>query len=235
MGSLTLLDLADIALVATGILVIFVWLRKAHAGLAALGCMLLVAVYLVARELRLEMTAWMFQGFSAVFLIILIVVLQNDLRRSFERLTRWGFRGGERSGPPTIRTVSEAAFDLARRDWGAIFVLTGRDLIDHHVEGGQELTGIPSTPLFISLFDPNSPGHYGAVIIDGDRVSRFGVHLPLSNDFLEIESRGTRHSAALGLSELTDAAAVIVSEERGEVTLAQKGRLRSVATAEELE
>ena len=237
MTGFDLRDVIDIGLVAAGLWAIVVWLRRARAGLAALGALTLTAVYLAARELRLELTAWMFQGFFAVFLIIVIVILQNDLRRTFERIARWSFRRNGRRGiePQTVRVLARTAFELADRNWGALLVVPGRDLVDRHVEGGYPLSGNLSPALLISLFDPGSPGHDGAAIVEGGDVSRFGVHLPLSSNFSEIRERGTRHSAALGLSEVTDALCVVASEERGEVAIARQGRLQSIDTADALE
>jgi hypothetical protein len=106
--------------------------------------------------------------------------------------------------------------------------------LDRHIQGGVGLNGEISQALLLSLFDPGSLGHDGAVVIEGDRVSRFSVHLPLSQDFAQIGSRGTRHSAALGLVERTDALCLVVSEERGEMAVAQAGQLAAGQSPAEL-
>lgn len=114
-------------------------------------------------------------------------------------------------------------------------VLPGKDPLDRHLEGGVDLDGKLSTPLLLSLFDPASTGHDGAVVMEGDTITRFSVHLPLSRDFDQLGQRGTRHGAALGLAERTDALCLVVSEERGEISVARDGELRTVQGAEELE
>jgi DNA integrity scanning protein DisA with diadenylate cyclase activity len=179
----------------------------------------------------------MLRGFFTVFVIILVVVFQNDLRRTFERMASWGFRKRKRfSGEQrAVQVLAKAMFDMARMNRGALVVFPGRDLIEHFVEGGQVLDGRLSHPLLMSLFDSSSPGHDGAIVLEGDRITRFAVHLPLSRNFEEIREGGTRHSAALGLSECTDALTVLVSEERGEVSVAHEGQLGRVETAETLE
>jgi hypothetical protein len=102
------------------------------------------------------------------------------------------------------------------------------------VRGGLVLDGLVSVPLLKSVFDPHSPGHDGAVIIEGDRVTRFAAHLPLSTNFGALAGLGTRHSAALGLAEVTDALCLVASEERGQISVAHDGRLRRLADPVEL-
>jgi hypothetical protein len=113
-------------------------------------------------------------------------------------------------------------------------VLPGREPLDRHVEGGISLQGKLSEALLLSLFDPNSPGHDGAVVLVGSRVERFGAHLPLSHDFAQLGPGGTRHAAALGLAERTDALCIVVSEERGAVSVAREARLRTLSQPEAL-
>lgn len=223
-------EAVDIALVATALYAIIVWLKRARAGLAFLGALIVGAVYLAAREFGLVLTAWIFQGFFAAFVLVLIILLRYDLRRLFERIALWGLRRkrGAASADSTIDIICNAVHELATHRRGALIVLPGRDPVDGWVEGGESLDGLMSHDLIVSLFDPGSGGHDGAVIVDGDRITRFAVHLPLSSNFKEIARRGTRHTAALGLSEVSDALCIVVSEERGEMTLARNGALRIV-------
>lgn len=125
-------------------------------------------------------------------------------------------------------------FRLAQAKIGALMVLPGREPLDRHLEGGQYLDGRPSEALLLSLFDSGSPGHDGAVIVTANKVVRFGVHLPLSTDWDRLGQGGTRHAAALGLAERSDAYCLVVSEERGEVSVAHAGELSRIATPEQL-
>ncbi len=127
-----------------------------------------------------------------------------------------------------------AIANLADHRRGALIVLPGRESVDGHVDGGLVLNANVSEPLLLSLFDPNSPGHDGAVVFAGDRATRFAVHLPLSADHRQLGQRGTRHAAALGLAERTDALCIAVSEERGEVSVAHAGHLRTLRSPQEV-
>lgn len=236
MQQLGIAEYLDIGLVALALYAVIVWLKRARAGLAVAGGLLLVAAYLVARELRLELTAWLFQGVFAVFLIVLVVVLQGDLRRLFERVALLGSGGpGPRAaGDDCLDTLTTTLFELAGRRCGALIVLPGADPVERYIDGGERLDGRLSRSLLMSLFDPGSIGHDGAVVIRGDRVTQFAAHLPLSANFRQIQTRGTRHSAALGMSETTDALCIAVSEERGEVSIAREGRLDHVESIDGL-
>lgn len=129
----------------------------------------------------------------------------------------------------------EVANRLAQKRVGAIIALRGRDPLDSHVHGGIELDGIATRPLLESIFHPESPGHDGAVIMEGDRIVRFGTHLPLAARIPEVSRYGgTRHAAALGLAEVTDAFVLVVSEERGTISVAQGDRLEIMETLSDL-
>jgi hypothetical protein len=129
-----------------------------------------------------------------------------------------------------VRTVAH----LSAIRTGALLVIPGTEDVERHVDGGISLRGDLSEPLLLSLFDTTSPGHDGAAILRGSEVERFAVHLPLSSDHAQLGAGGTRHAAALGLAERTDALCVVVSEERGTVSVASRGVLRTLSRPEEL-
>lgn len=224
-------DLIDMGVVGIGLYGLIVWLRRARAGLGVLGLLGVGAVYVLAREYRFELTAQMLKSFFAVFVIVLVVMLQADLRRLFERAARWRpFVRTNGTPDHVVRVLARALCALAARRHGALVVLAGRDPVERYIDGGTTLDGQVSVPVLLSLFDPGSPGHDGAVLLEGGRVRSFGAHLPLSHNFEEVGERGTRHSAALGLAETTDALVFVVSEERGEIAVAHDGRMRVIGT-----
>jgi len=229
-------DVIDILVVTVLLYTATAWLRQTRAAFVIRGIFILAAVYIVARYLDLQLTAWLFQGFFAIFLIIIVVIFQEELRQIFERIAVWSLA----TKPPrplrsdAVDILIGTLADLAKEKIGALVVVEGHDPIDRHIMGGIELGGKISEPLLKSVFDPHSPGHDGAVIIENDRISRFAAHLPLSNNFQQLINVGTRHSAALGLTELSDALCIAVSEERGTISFARNGRLRQVDNIQEL-
>ncbi len=228
-------DIADILVVAVLLYTATVWLKQTRAAFIIRGIFILAAVYIIARYFDLQLTAWLFQGFFAIFLIIIVVIFQEELRQIFERIAVWSLAKGSRPlRSDAIDILVGTLADLAKDRIGALIVVEGKDPIDRHIMGGIELEGKISEPLLKSIFDPHSPGHDGAVVIEHERISRFAAHLPLSNDFQQLAHVGTRHSAALGLAELSDALCIAVSEERGTISLARDGRLRQVDNVQEV-
>lgn len=228
-------DLLDIAVVACLLYWGLVWFRNrvSRALVVAMGS--IAALYLAARWLDMYLTLWLFQaGFTAVVLA-LVVIFQQDIRRAFERLaTSSPLRHAGRAGtlPELTGVLVEAIVRLAEHRTGALLVFEGREPLDRHVRGGVAVDGQISLPLLESIFQPDSPGHDGAVLIKGERIDSLGVHLPLSRDLHQLGERGTRHAAALGLAERCDALVVVVSEETGTISLAERGRLYPVQPRE---
>jgi uncharacterized protein (TIGR00159 family) len=235
--TISLAEVIDIFCVAIMLYVAIVWTQRTRALFVVRGILILGAIFLIARYFDLQMTAWLFQGFFAVFLIMIVVIFQEELRQIFEHIALWSFTGHRRAAALQesyidilIRTVA----DFARDHIGALVVITGKDPLERHVSGGIPINGKLSEPLLKSIFDPHSPGHDGAVVLENNTISRFAVHLPLSKDTQQLAHVGTRHSAALGIAELTDAISVVVSEERGEVSIARDGRLIKLRNIQEL-
>jgi len=223
--------LIDIAIMAVLIYGVLVWMKKTKRAAAVLSGILIVTVfYLAARQFNLFLTVAVLQGFFAIIVVALVVIFQEELRYFFERIAQWS-RGTisnrkESTGPrESVDILVRTLGDLARDRIGALVVIRGKDLLIRHVEGGEELKGRISEAVLKSIFDPNSEGHDGAVIIDQDRIDSFACHLPLSKNRETLRHFGTRHAAALGLSELTDALCLVVSEERGIISVARHGNL----------
>ncbi|NNN06468.1 MAG: hypothetical protein HKL90_11255 [Elusimicrobia bacterium] len=231
-------DVLDMALVGTLIYALLLWFKRTRAAFVALGLFLMVVVYIIAWMAGMYMTIRLFQGFFAVFIVAVIIIFQEEIRSAFERIAVWSLTGGVLKSAPTHRQVEilvRSLGDLARDHIGALVVLRGLDPLDRHVEGGWDLNGELSEALIKSIFDSHSLGHDGAFIVEEGRVSRFGVQLPLSKDFSKITNLGTRHSAALGLSERCDALCLAVSEEHGTISVARRGDLKTLGDLEDLQ
>ena len=229
-------DVVDVTTVGVLIWLAIRFLRRTRGRRALTGLLLLAGVYLLARALELELTASLFQGFFTVLVLIVVVVFQEDLRRLFEQLgSLRRVRAREHdAGDDVVDLLVRAVSRLVATRTGALVVLPAREPIESHVEGGVVLQGRLSEPLLLSIFDASSPGHDGAVVLRGDRVERFAVHLPLSSNVAALGPGGTRHAAALGLAERSDATCIVVSEERGTVSIARDGALRTLRRPEDL-
>jgi len=235
LGQVRLTDIVDILVVTVFLWTLIGWLRRTRARLAVLGLSILTAIYLGARFLDLQLTAWILQGFFAVFVVVVVVVFQEEIRRFFERIGMWGLRRPSSSPPPDfVDLLVRAVARFAEEKTGALLIFRGKEPLERHVQGGIPLDARISEPLLFSLLDPHSPGHDGAVLLSGDRMERFAVHLPLSRNLGQIGTAGTRHAAALGITERCDALAVVVSEERGVVSVAKHGEIRQLERPSEL-
>jgi uncharacterized protein (TIGR00159 family) len=230
-------DLMDMALVGVFVYGTLIWFKRAKTAFVAMGLLVLAAVYVFARAAGLYLTTWILQGFFAVLIIAIIVIFQEEIRAMFERLAVWSLSGRhhDEAHPKAVTMIVRSVGDFARDRIGALIVLKGRDPLERHIEGGWDLNGELSEALLESIFDSHSLGHDGAVLIEDGRVTRFGVHLPLSKEFGKIAHLGTRHTAALGLAELTDALCLVVSEEKGTISIARGGELRKVGDLKSLE
>jgi diadenylate cyclase len=229
-------DVLDIGLASILLWLAIDALRRSRLRFAGVGLLAFGALFLIARELEIKLTVWILQGLAALIVLILIIVFQNEIRLLLERLS--GRLIGRRTPPiswgiPDILCEGLNALSKARR--GALVVLPSGDPLEWYTTEGIPLNGQLTLPLLLSIFDPNSPGHDGALIVEGSRIERFGVHLPLSNNTEQLQGRGTRHAAALGLSEKTDALVLVVSEETGRVSAARNGTLRPLARLKDLQ
>jgi diadenylate cyclase len=235
--------LVDMAIVALVIYTFMVAVKRTRrSGLILTGILITGAVYLAARKFELKLTATLLQGFFAVILVALVVIFQEDLRYFFERVALWWVerrlplykRKPARLPSREVEILARTMRDLARARIGALVVVRGKDLTVRHLVGGEDVDGLLSEALLKSIFDPHSLGHDGAVIIEGNRIARLGCHLPLSKRLDKLPRSGTRHAAALGLAEVSDALCLVVSEERGTISIARNGEIFTVADSAEL-
>ena len=229
-------DAVDVVLATLLMAAALSWLRRSRAALVAVGVAVLALVYTAAVGLGLSLTTWLFHGFFAALALVLVVLFQEELRQAFEEVAAWvlGRRDDYRPRLGSSAILTESLQALAAARIGALVVLPGVQKLERHFHGGERLGGQLSRALLDSVFDPHSSGHDGAAVVEDGRVTRFGVQLPLSRNVERLAGGGTRHSAALGLSERTDALCLVVSEERGTISAARGGRLRELGSGDEL-
>jgi len=234
-SSVRIQDVLDIIIITVMIFALLTWFKARASRFVLIGIILLGGIYVAARFFQLYLTTIVLQSFFAILLFVLVVIFQEDLRGFFERLAMLGnLRKKTQPVSALERTagiIAQTAANLAKKHIGALIVLPGDDPLDRHINGGTNLDGLVSEPLLESIFDPHSIGHDGAAIISGDRITMFGCHLPLSMNTAQYNNIGLRHTAALGLAERSDALCIVVSEERGTISLAYQEKLTVVKNA----
>ncbi|OKY74046.1 MAG: hypothetical protein BM485_15625 [Desulfobulbaceae bacterium DB1] len=215
----------DIALITLLLYSFYRTLRATGTWKIALGLTFTAGGALVARLLGLQGIEWIFSNFSQIAVLALLIIFQPEIRRILERTFSIGHHRRMGTETRAAEIVDQSLFDLAERRWGALLVLPGEVPLQQWVTEGVRIDGLAGVQLLLSLFDPTSPGHDGAAIMAEKRISRFGVHLPLSTSNRLSKDLGTRHHAAMGLAEKTDALVFAVSEERGVVTAFLDGEM----------
>jgi diadenylate cyclase len=226
--------LIDIALMAAGLYFLYRTLQRLGTWAIAAGILVAMMVYLLASLLDLKGIEWIFGNLSHVAVIALIIIFQPELRKIFERAASVRRSKQIDSGDEFISILGDALWKLTEKRQGAIVVLSGREPIGEWLSGGYLLDARPSVPLIMSIFDPNSPGHDGAIVISKGKITRFGVRLPISQSLRLSSEYGTRHHAAMGLAEKSDALVIVVSEERGKIAVFNKGKMFKINNQEKL-
>jgi diadenylate cyclase len=226
MGNLRWQDVVDIILVAVIIYQIVLVLRGTQAIQVLAGLFLLFLAYLVARQLEFFTLEWLLDIIVKSFVLIVIILFQADIRRFLSRMGKKALAPTGIHPPVTTEEVCDAADTLASRHIGALIVIERYIGLSELLEGAIRLDALVSKELLVSLFWPHNPTHDGAVIVQGDRAVAAGCLLPLTRNPDLDPTLGTRHRAAVGITEQTDALALVVSETTGQISLSQGGKLR---------
>jgi len=225
-------NIIDIAIIAYVFYRLLGVIKGSRAEQLLKGLVILLVFSAVSSILRLEMVNWLLEKTWIIFAITLPIVFQPELRRLLEQIGQGNFftsssqRGSLSSDMElVIREICDAAAVLSRNRVGALIILTRQNDIEEYLDSGVKLDAKVSSRLLINIFVPNTPLHDGAVLISQGRIDRAAVFLPLSGNPLLDKELGTRHRAGIGISEVSDAIAVIVSEETGAISTAAAGKL----------
>jgi len=234
--TLTWRDLVDILFLSLVAYQLFTWFRGTKALRVLIGLVVLGGVYSGAKFWGLFMTTWVFQILWQVLVILLLILFQAEIRQVLEKVSPLRFLRPKRhySEADVIDDLARSVFDLAGDRIGAIIVWAREDDPSEFIRAGQPVMALPTSTLIKSIFNPQAPAHDGAVVIAGGRLSEMGSFLPLTEREDLPEIFGTRHRAAIGLCEKTDSVCLVVSEERGEVTTAVGGEIKTWSTPESL-
>lgn len=238
LGALQWRDVLDFLLVGALVYRILTLFRGTRAVQITVGVGVLAGVTVVARLLELPTLGWLLEQFWSFWVVVLVVMFQPELRRALawvgEGTLLRRLLGDSAERAQVVDEVVRALETLAARRIGALVVLERSTGLRQYAELGVALDALVSADLLTSVFLPYSPLHDGAVFIQGRRVVAAGCFLPLSRNTQVGRALGTRHRAALGITEETDAIAVVASEETGRMSLAMAGRIETLAGAEAL-
>ncbi|MBW1715199.1 MAG: TIGR00159 family protein [Deltaproteobacteria bacterium] len=229
-------DVLDVLFLTMLVYYLYLWFWGTKAFKALVGLLALGIVFTLARFWGLFLTTWVFQILWQVLIVLIIILFQSEIRQVLERvnpLQMIGLRGFRKSAD-WIPNFVTGVFSLAKQKIGALIIFERLDRVEELITGGVPLEGEPISEILLSIFQKESPLHDGAVLIRKGRVAKVACYLPLSSAEGLPKQWGTRHRAALGLSERCDAWVVVVSEERGEISLARGGQIIPVKHREEL-
>lgn len=223
----TFRDLLDVLLVAVVVYNLLLLIRGTRAVQVILGMLFLVVVYYLARWGQLLTLQTTLEAFFAFLPFAVIVLFQDEIRRALAQFGSkriWSL-GQHQRVDPVFKEIVLAATTLASRRVGALIVLERLEGLKNFVDNGILLDSVVSYDVLLNVFNPHTPLHDGAVIVQGDRIAAASCYLPLTLNPELSKEFGTRHRAGLGISEETDAVAVVVSEETGAISVAFQGDL----------
>jgi diadenylate cyclase len=234
LGAVTWREVLDVAIVAAILYRVFVMFRGTRAVQMLVGLLFVLALTFLARRLELRTLRWLLDDFWSFWVIALVVLFQPELRQALTRIGQgrvvqglFGTSREERAH--VVDEVATAVETLAARRTGALVVVERATGLRQYAELGVAIDAVVSADLLVSMFQPASPLHDGAVLLQGKRIVAAACFLPLSRNVHIGRTLGTRHRAALGITEEADAVAVAVSEETGRVTIALGGHMESFA------
>jgi uncharacterized protein (TIGR00159 family) len=232
LSNLRIQDVVDILFLAFIAYHLIIWFQGTKALRALIGLVLLGLIYAAAKTWGMFLTTWVFQAMWQALIILIIVVFQSEIRQVLERvnvLAAFGLRR-RTADSDWISQASQAVFSLARRRIGILLVLQRDDPVDEWITGCVPLDVAPSQEALSMIFNKDSPMHDGAAVLKNGRIADVACYLPLSPENSLPKEWGTRHRAALGLSERCDAWVVVVSEQRGTVSVARDGHIGVVGS-----
>lgn len=234
--SLSIIDVAEIVILAVLLYFILRWIKDTRAWMLLKGILSIALFTLVASIFQMDTILWLVNNAISVGIIAIVIVFQPELRRALEELGRKQLISSalffdnqkatnKRFSDKSISEIVRACFTMGKVRTGALIVIERQESLKEFIATGIEIDGIVSGSLLINIFEHNTPLHDGAVIMRGDRIVAATCYLPLTENRDLSKELGTRHRAAVGISEASDALVIVVSEETGEVSVAIAGQI----------
>ena len=238
-SSITLLSIIDAAFILATLYTFFLILRRTQIQNITSIIMMFIGSYSISKMVGLTMFAWFIERFFVVFIVFILIIFQNEIRRASEKIRRgklfFSSKAKTAKQPLLIKRILQSVEFLSKNKIGALIVLEQDSPLDEYTESGIEIHADLTSELICSLFWPGSPTHDGAIIIRGNEIVTAGCLLPLTNSRMPDKRLGTRHMSAIGISEETDAMVIVVSEETGTISVAEEGNLTRFLNREALE
>ena len=243
--SLGVTDILEIALISFFIYQFMVWIKFTRAYTLLKGNLIVLLFILFAYVLKMNTILWIIKNLSTILLTSVVVIFQPELRKMLEQLGQKKFMASifpldagkevqERFTDKTINELVKACFDMGEARTGALIVIEQNIRLSEYERTGINVDAVLTSQLLINIFEHNTPLHDGAVLVRGNRIVAATCYLPLSDNMELSKQLGTRHRAGVGISEVSDSLTIIVSEETGQVSMAQNGQLSRGLTSAEL-
>ena len=243
--SLGVTDILEIALISFFIYQFMVWIKFTRAYTLLKGILIVLLFILFAYVLKMNTILWIIKNLSTILLTSVVVIFQPELRKMLEQLGQKKFMASifpldaakevqERITDKTINELVKACFDMGEVRTGALIVIEQNIRLSEYERTGINVDAVLTSQLLINIFEHNTPLHDGAVLVRGNRIVAATCYLPLSDNMELSKQLGTRHRAGVGISEVSDSLTIIVSEETGQVSMAQNGQLSRGLTSAEL-
>ena len=228
--SFNLIDLIDITLVTWVFFKVYQYFKETRAGQMLIGLVILLISSFLFNSFGLSAMSWLVNQFQTVWVVAFVILFQPEIRRLliYVGQTRFFQRIFKMGTSRSLEAIVDASLQLCYKKWGGLIVIQRETGLRSYKEASVQLKAEVSTPLLLSIFNPESPLHDGAVILQNTLIEAAGCILPLTESQMILPEMGTRHRAALGITEESDAIVVVVSEERGTISTAENGRFTNL-------
>ena len=228
--SFSLIDLIDITLVTWVFFKVYQYFKETRAGQMLIGLVILLISSFLFNSFGLSAMSWLVNQFQTVWVVAFVILFQPEIRRLliYVGQTRFFQRIFKMGTSRSLEAIVDASLQLCYKKWGGLIVIQRETGLRSYKEASVQLKAEVSTPLLLSIFNPESPLHDGAVILQNTLIEAAGCILPLTESQMILPEMGTRHRAALGITEESDAIVVVISEERGTISTAENGRFTNL-------
>ena len=234
--NISVTDIVEICIISFLFYQVLLWIKNTRAWMLLKGILVILTFVLIAAIFQMNTILWLAEKTFSVGVVALVVIFQPEMRKALENLGRKNFLtsiipidfskdASVKFSDKTINELVKASFEMGKVKTGALIVVEDEIVLSEYERTGITVDGVLTSQLLINIFEKNTPLHDGAVIVRGDRVISATCYLPLSDSMTISKDLGTRHRAALGISEVSDSLTIVVSEETGKVSIALSGEL----------